>query len=166
MEVSNKECKEFATYAPLGKNVPSFQLGCDNGETYVYEIIGDSPENFKFDERAKISLNQKIDENYASQRDALYFWDIVQTHSLFGDDLDGNGRDELLIGVNNTGLYRASIDTEGKVETSEIFHIKRVFPEPVGRLMIFAITDDPVGTGFPSTPLIPYVQKGNTGATR
>lgn len=150
----------------MGKNVPSFQLGCDNGETYVYEITGNSPENFEFQERAKISLNQKIDENYASQRDALYFWDIVQTHSLFGDDVDGDGRDELLIGVNNTGLYRASVADDGKVATSEIFHIKRVFPEPVGRLMIFAITDDPTGAGFPSAPLIPYAPKESTGATK
>lgn len=97
LEVQNKECKEFATYSPLGKTVPSFQLGCDNGETYVYEITGTSPEDFGFAQKAKIELNQKIDEKYASMRDALYFWDIVQTHSLFGDDIDSDGKDELLI---------------------------------------------------------------------
>ncbi len=75
----------------------SFQLGCDNGETYVYEILGDSAESLSFKERAKFAVNEKVTDNYSAQRDILVFWDVIQTHAMFGHDFDGDSKDELVL---------------------------------------------------------------------
>lgn len=53
-------------------------------------------------ERAKFAVNEKVTDNYSAQRDVLVFWDVIQTHAIYGNDFDGDGRDELVIGVNNT----------------------------------------------------------------
>lgn len=153
LQIPNKECKEFTAYFPLGKDVPSFQLGCDNWEVYVYRMLGADGGSLKMEEITRISINDKVTDNYSAQRDVLTFWDVIQTHALFGKDFNSDGRDELIVWVNNTGLYRIDFDESLRPSIEEIFHIERVFPEPVGRLMIFSITDTPESEKLPQSPL-------------
>ena len=91
-----------------------------------------------------------MNEAYVKDSDLLQFWDIVQVHAIFGDDFDHDGKTELLVGVNNTGLYSVDFgNTPSKPEVREIFGVSRQYPEYFGRLTIFSIGTIPPPVAIP-----------------
>ncbi len=95
----HSECKTITTFDFLDE--PTVQIGCDNSVLYFFRDEGDK---FALVKTMKFS-EHLIDEEYWKKRPDLKPWSIYSIHAVFGRDLDGDGKDELILGINNDGFY-------------------------------------------------------------
>lgn len=87
----HSECKTITTLNFLDE--PTVQIGCDNSVLYFFREKGDGYElvkTMKFSEHL-------IDEEYAKKRPDLKPWSIYSIHAVFGQDVDGDGKDEMVV---------------------------------------------------------------------
>lgn len=144
----HSECKTITTLNFLDQ--PTVQIGCDNSQLYFFR---DDGEKFTLVKTLKFS-QQFIDQAYEKRRSGLQPWSIYSIHTVFGQDVDGDGKDEMVVGINNDGFYL--VDSENPEDRSKHISFGFVGGERVlDRDEAFVFTDgnfEPVGEPSPGNP--------------
>lgn len=118
----HKECKGIAFYKVA--NRPTFQIGCDNGMLY---FVGEKPGSDDFEIVAKYDLSGGLSEEYLKKRSTFRSQDLTSIHTVSGKDVDGDGIDELLLGINNLGIVLLDPDTGKTKKIPYRFSHERVY---------------------------------------
>ena len=95
----HKECKGIASYKVMDR--PTIQIGCDNGMLY---FVGEKAGTDDLEIVAKYDLSGGLSAEYLKKRSTLRSQDLTSIHTISGKDVDGDGIDELLLGINNVGI--------------------------------------------------------------
>lgn len=95
----HSECKTISTLNFLDS--PTIQIGCDNATLYFFAESGDS---LKLVKTMKFS-EKYVTAEYEKKRADLKPWSIYSIHAVFGKDVDGDGKEEMVVGINNDGFY-------------------------------------------------------------